>query len=118
DPKNDVWPFDPPWQVTRSSASSSGCQSGGQDIGVAVRLTAAATADGDHPGCSCFTSAATPVACGAAIDVPWIHAYDAGPAAVVMPGNTGFSGSRSWKIDELAGMAARIASCTVSLAER
>ena len=39
-------------------------------MGVAVRRNAAATAEGPHCGLSCRINAATPVTCGAAIDVP------------------------------------------------
>jgi hypothetical protein len=73
-PKNEVCPDDPPTQRERSSPGPSGCQFGGHAIGVAVRRAAEATADGDQLGWSWMISAATPVTCGAAIEVPLIHA--------------------------------------------
>ena len=43
----------------------------GHASGIAVRCRSACTAIGGMPGCLARISATTPVACGAAIEVPW-----------------------------------------------
>jgi hypothetical protein len=87
-------------------------------MGAAVRFTAAARADGLQFGCSSLTSAATPAACGDAIEVPLIHTYVAAPDPVVIPGNVAFSGSSAWNRRLFGGTAPRIASWTVLLAAK
>src|SRR5262249_26583941 len=97
----------------RSSSLLSGCQSAGQLIGVAVRYSAAATADGPQFGCSWRMSAATPAACGEAIEVPLSSAHVAPWSTTVTPGELPVSPSSCWKITEFGGTAASTASWTV-----
>ncbi len=67
-PKNDICPG-PPAHCRGSVAG----QSAGQDSGVADERSNAATAPCGIPGYIWRMSAATPAACGEAIDVPLIH---------------------------------------------
>ena len=74
-PKNEVLPL-PPVQWRGSSTGQFGKLGGqvvGQESGVAVERTAAATAPCESCGCRSRISAATPAACGDDIDVPLIH---------------------------------------------
>src|SRR5215468_8622662 len=69
-PKNDVFP-EPPWHCRGSSAG----QFAGHDSGDAEERTSAATAPAGMFGCWPRISAATPAACGDAIEVPLIQTY-------------------------------------------
>jgi hypothetical protein len=67
-PKNEFLPV-PPLHWRGSSAG----QLAGQPSGVADERSSAATAPIAMFGCTCRISAATPAACGDAIDVPLIQ---------------------------------------------
>ncbi len=105
----------------RSSAGGVILGESGHGSGWAVRVTAAITAPELHPGCICRTRAATPAACGEAIDVPVIQMYLAVPSTAVIPGKIGSSSSsKNSQVPSVPVLvqAPRTASCTLSVAAK
>ena len=116
-PKNE---FVPPVQ-RRVSSGNSGCHAGGHRSGVAVRRTAAFSAAGPQFGWRSLISAATPVACGDAIDVPLTKTQRAPLDSTARPGKSAsVSSSKKSHVppSSVLVQAPITASCTVPVAAK